>query len=198
MRIPRSLALAFVTVLLVAFVSTASAKPKVQTDYDHSANFAAYRTFAFAAKTGTEVDGYPDQITQDMKAAVRRELESRGYAYSETNPDLVVNFGARLLNKMKEDELASQEIGYYSYRKVGVYKTWSTYTFDKGVKKYTEGTVNIDIADEKAKALVWEGVALGQIRAKSMKDPVDVAINRVVGLIMKEYPFKAGSGTPAK
>src|SRR5262245_38304109 len=36
MRIPRSLALAFVTALLFAFVSTASAKPKVQTDYDHS------------------------------------------------------------------------------------------------------------------------------------------------------------------
>ena len=192
MRIRNSL-VAFLSTLLLVFAVGASAKPKVRVDYDHAANFAAYKTFGFVAKTGTEFDGYPEQITHDMKAAVRRELESRGYRYSESNPDLLVNFGARLMNKMKDDELAKQTIGYYSYRDIAVTKTWSTYTFDKGVKEYTEGTVNVELIDAKAKALVWEGVALGEIRKASMKDTVDVAIDRVIAAIFKKYEFRAGS-----
>lgn len=192
MRIQKSLA-AFLAMLLLVFAVGASAKPKVRSDYDHSANFAAYKTFGFVPKTGTEYDGYPEQITHDMKAAVRRELESRGYRYAESNPDLLVNFGARLMNKMKDDELAKQNVGYYSYRDIAVYKTWSTYTYDKGVKEYTEGTVNVELIDARAKALVWEGVAIGEIRKASMKDTVDVAIDRVIGAIFKKYEHRAGS-----
>jgi hypothetical protein len=189
----QKLVVVFLSALLFVFAFGASAKPRVQVDYDHSANFAVYKTFGFVPKTGTEYDGYPEQITHDMKAAVRRELESRGYHYTESSPDLLVNFGARLMNKMKDDELAKQTVGYYSYRDIAVTKTWSTYTFDKGVKEYTEGTVNVELIDAKAKALVWEGVAIGEIRKASMKDSVDVAINRVVGAIFKKYTFRAGS-----
>lgn len=193
MRIRNTLGLAFLSALFLAFAATAFAKPKVQADYDHAANFAAYKTFGFVAKTGTEYDGYPAEITQQMKAAVRRELETRGYRYVESNPDILVNFAARLMNKMKDDELAKQTLGYYSYRDIAVTKTWSSYTFDKGVKEYTEGTVNVEIIDAKANALVWEGVAIGEIRKASMKDTVDVAVDRVIAAIFKKYTFRAGS-----
>lgn len=193
MRIRKTLVIAFLSTLFLAFAATGFAKPKVRADYDHAANFAAYKTFGFVAKTGTEFDGYPEQVTHDMKAAIRHELEARGYRYAESNPDLLVNFSARLMNKMKNDELDRQLVGYYSYRDIAVYKTWSTYTFDKKVKDYTEGTINVELIDAKAKALVWEGVAIGEIRKASMKDTVDVAINRVIGAIFKEYTFRAGS-----
>lgn len=196
MKLRKSLVLAFLCIVLAAAATSAAGKPKVQADYDHSANFAAYKTFGFVSPPGTEVDGYPPEITDAVKAATRRELETRGYRFVDAQPDLLVNFSARLANRSKKDELKNQEIGYYGYRKsnrVPVYKTWSTYTYDKGTKAYVEGTLNVDIVDAAAKQLVWEGVAIGEV--KNLDKPVSEikpGIDRVVGEIFEKYPFRAG------
>jgi uncharacterized protein DUF4136 len=197
MKLRKSLVMAFLSCVLVALAtSAAAAKPDIRADYDHSAKFAAYKTFGFISPPGTEVDGYPAEITQSVKAAAQRELEARGYRYADSNPDLLVNFSAQLANRSKADELDNQHVGYYGYRKgnqVPVYKTWSTYTYDKGTKDYVEGTLNIDIVDAKAAQLVWEGVAVGEVKNlnRSVAD-AKPGIDRVVTDIFKKYPFKAG------
>lgn len=186
------LAVAFSTAIAVA---ATAASPKVRADYDHSANFSAYKTFGFVSPPGSEVDGYPAEITQRIKAAVQREMEARGYRISESHPDLLVNFSAKLARKSKDDELANQTVGYYGYRKgnkVPVYKTWSTYTYDQGTKDYVEGTLNVDIVDTAASQLVWEGVAIGEVKnpdkAISKSGP---GIDRAVADIFAQYPFRA-------
>src|SRR6476620_280584 len=90
MKIQKTLLLIVVSIILAAACATASAKNKttVRSDYDHSANFAAYKTFAFVTPLGTEVDGYPAEITQNVKTAAEHELESRGYHKVDSNPDL--------------------------------------------------------------------------------------------------------------
>ena len=176
-------------------VSATAAGPQVRSDYDHSAKFSAYKTFAFVAPPGTEVDGYPAEITQGIKAAVQREMESRGYRMADSHPDLLVNFSAQLAKK-KSDELSNQSVGYYGYRKgnkVPVYKTWSTYTYDQGTKDYVEGTLNVDIVDAAASQLVWEGVAIGEV--KNLDKPISKtqpAIDHAIADVFAKYPFRAG------
>ncbi len=193
MKIRESLATAALSAVIA--VSAAAAGPKVRSDYDHSANFSAYKTFAFVSPPGTEVDGYPVDITQGIKSAVQREMEKRGYHLTDSHPDLLVNFSAGLAKKTKNDELANQTLGYYGYRQgvnVPVYKTWSTYTYDRGTKDYVEGTINVDIVDAAASQLVWEGVAIGEI--KNLERPVSQVqpgINHAVGEIFAKYPFRA-------
>src|SRR5215510_4070326 len=117
MRIRQSLAVAFLTAAFVAAFSVAAhAKPQVKADYDHSTNFAAYKTFGFVSPPGTEVDGYPAEITDTFRKAARSEMEKRGYKYAETNPDLLVNFSALLQKKTGHDTLDKQEVAYYGYR----------------------------------------------------------------------------------
>jgi hypothetical protein len=175
-------------------VSAMAASPKVRSDYDHSANFSAYKTFAFVSPPGIEVDGYPADITQGVKSAVQREMEKRGYHMVDSHPDLLVNFSAALTKKTKKD-VANQSVGYYGYRqgvRVPVYKTWSTYTYDQGTKDYVEGTLNIDIVDAAASQLVWEGVAIGEV--KNLDRQVSEAqpgIDRAVADIFAKYPFRA-------
>lgn len=196
MKIRQPLAIAFLTALFVAaFSAAAGAKPQVKADYDHSTNFAAYKTFGIVSPPGTEVDGYPAPITDAFRKAVRAEMEKRGYTYSESNPDLLVNFSGLLARKTGHDSLDKQAVGYYGYRqgeRVPVYKTWSTYTYDKGTKEYVEGTVNIELIDAKARQLVWEGIAIGEVRAKTLKaeDP-SPQIARAIGHVFEKYPFKA-------
>jgi hypothetical protein len=191
MKIQELLLPTLLSLILAACATTGgSSGATVRSDYDHAANFAAYKTFGFVAPPGTEVDGYPAGITQSIKAAAQRELEARGYRHAESHPDLLVNFSALLTNKLKTDDLASQQIGYYGYRKVAVYKTWSSYTYDKGSDPYTEGTLNIDIVDARAGSLVWEGVAIGEVKDKALTNP-QPAIDRVVAEIFAKYPFRA-------
>ena len=196
MKIRQSLAVAFLTaVFLAAFSAAASAKPHVKADYDHATNFAAYKTFGFVSPPGTEVDGYPAELTEAFRKAVRAEMEKRGYKYADSSPDLLVNFSALLAKKTGHDTLDKQAVGYYGYRqgeRVPIYKTWSTYTYDKGTKEYVEGTLNVELIDAKAKQLVWEGVAIGEVRSKTLKaeDP-SPQIAKAVGHVFEKYPYKA-------
>ena len=106
MKIRESLVI--VALSAVIAVSAMAAGPKVRSDYDHSANFSAYKTFAFVSPPGTEVDGYPADITQGIKSAVQREMEKRGYRLADSHSDLLVNFSAGLAKKARHDELAKQ------------------------------------------------------------------------------------------
>jgi len=195
MKIRQSLAVAFLTAVLAAFTVAAAAKPQVKADYDPSTDFAAYKTFGFVSPPGTEVDGYPAPVTDAFRKAARSEMEKRGYAYAGSNPDLLVNFSALLQKKTGNDTLDRQEVGYYGYRKghqVPVYKTWSTYTYDKGAKEYVEGTLNVELIDAKAKQLVWEGVAIGEVKSKTLKaDDPSPQIAKAVAHVFEKYPFKA-------
>ena len=192
MKIQKSLLLTVLSIIVAVACATAFAKTKttVQSDYDKSANFTAYKTFAFVTPLGTEVDGYPGGITQNVKAAAERELESRGYRKVDSNPDLLVNVSALLSVKKKDDALNSQHVGYYGYRYVPVYKTWSSYKYDKGdANPHAEGTLNVDVVDARTNTLVWEGVAIGEVTDKGLAD-LEASINRVVGEIFAKYPFR--------
>ena len=121
---------------------------------------------------------------------------SAATSYTDSNPDLLVNFSALLAKKIaRNDTLDKQEVGYYRDRqgeRVPVYKTWSTYTYDKGTKEYVEGTINIELIDAHAKQLVWEGVGIGEVRSKTLKaaDP-SPQIAKAIAHLFGEYPFKA-------
>jgi uncharacterized protein DUF4136 len=196
MKIRQSLVVTFLTAAFVAaFSAAAVAKPTVKADYDHSTNFAAYKTFGFVSPPGTEVDGYPAEVTQAFRKSAQSEMEKRGYNYADANPDLLVNFSARLAKKTGSDTLDKQEVAYYGYRqgeRVPVYKTWSTYTYDKGTKDYVEGTLNIELIDARAKQLVWEGVAIGEVKSKTLKaDDPSPQIEKAVARVFDAFPFKA-------
>ena len=130
MSLRKSWVMAFIGCLFVTFATVAAAKPKVHADYDKATNFAAFKTFGFISPPGTEVAGYPAEITDKIRASVKSGLEALGYTYAESKPDLLVNFSANLANKQKNDELSKQTLGYYGYRqgvRVPVYRTWSSY-----------------------------------------------------------------------
>lgn len=189
------------TLFLSFFLLAAcSSKPIITTDYDHSANFADYKTYGFFESQGTDKAQYSTLSTQHFKDSLRREMNSRGYIYTETNPDILVNFNAKFSDKIKVTSSPSMGVGvgypgYYGYRG-GNYAAWGSYNFNTtNVSQYTEGTVNIDLVDPRIKQLVWEGVVVGRVNEKKMAD-LENAISNVVTEIMATYPFTAGNGTP--
>ena len=180
------------TILLAASIASCTrSTPDIQSDFDHSANFATFKTFGYASPLGTDVDGYSSVVTQSLKSATRRELEARGYRYTESDPDLLVNFSARLAEVGAKELVQTQHVGYYGYRRVAVYNAWPSYKYLDSADKYTMGTLNIDLVDARRKQLVWEGVAVDRVKDEKLSNP-EAGIDNVVGEIFAKYSYRAG------
>jgi hypothetical protein len=185
----KSLVRRLLLVVAATVLAGCAVGPKITSDYDRSANFAAYRSFGFFQPLGTDQAGYESLITQTLKSAVRQEMEARGYTYAETGADLLVNFSANLAQRTDVRQTPAAPM-YYGYRR-GFYGTWGGSFYETTVDQYVEGTVNIDIVDAQRKQLVWEGVAVGRVTKKTQADR-QAALRGAVAEMFAKYPFRAG------
>jgi hypothetical protein len=180
-------------ILGLATIAGCASGPDIRSDFDRTADFSTYETFGFASELGTDRAGYTSLITEHFKRAIRRELETRGYEYTETNPDLLANFyvSVREQTDIRSTPSTTAGAGYYGYR-YGMYTGWPAYTTDVRTVHYKAGTANIDLVDAKRKQLVWEGVAEGRVRDEALENP-GPAIDAVVAELFARYPARAGS-----
>lgn len=168
--------------------------PKIQSDYDHTADFSQYRTYAFFNPMGIENPNYSSIYGSIFRDAISKEMESRGYRVSD-NPDLLINVSGRLQDKTKVTTTADPYMagGYYGYRR-GAYGAWGGYGYGTTthVSNYTEGTINVDIVDRAAKRMVWEGVAVGRVQDNRTNEETRQKIYAGIQEMFAAYPFRAG------
>jgi hypothetical protein len=173
----------------------ATEKASYRSDYDKSVNFGMYKTYGFVTQPGTNRAGYSSLLTKQFETAIRREMDARGYRYSDSNPDLLVNFNANAQEKVDLRTTPSPGPmpggGYYGYRG-GLYSPWPSYTQGNEVDtvRYKVGTANIDVADAQKKALLWEGVAEGKLTKEVMDNP-EAAVDAVVTKLFAQFPGRA-------
>jgi hypothetical protein len=191
MKVLRTMPL--VTLLLLQACVT---PPNVRSEYDHGADFSRYKTFNFVSPLTTDKLGYSSLLTQQLKSAVSMQLENRGYQL-DPSPDLLVNFSGRLQEKTSiESSPTPYNGGYYGYR-AGAYGAWPGYAMGSDVYtvNYTEGTLNVDLIDARTMQMVWEGITVGEVKQKHLKDR-EATINKAVDNIFAKYPFRAGVAEP--
>ena len=181
------------TLLAVAAVAlTACASgPEIRHDTNPSANFAGYKTFGYFSPLATDTAGYESVFTARLKAATRREMESKGYTYSESDPDLLLNFFANIEDRQEirsTPTSAGMSTGYYGYRR-GFYTGFNTTEIE--TVNYKAGTLTIDLVDPRQKVLVWQATAEGRVSSKARKDP-GPAIDAIVTQLMAPLPAKSG------
>ena len=167
--------------------------PDIRVNRAPDADFSAYSTFGFPEQTGTDRGGYSTFVTDYFKAAVRDQMQQRGYRYVDENPDLLVNFfaNARERTEVRSRPTTSLGYGYYGYR-YGLYGAWPMYAQDVDTVTYRVGTANVDIVDAREKQLIWEGVAEGRIKQSDMQQPRE-AIQNVVSQLFARFPGRAGA-----
>lgn len=172
----------------ILLLSGCAAQPDIRIDYDPSADFASYSTYGFPAELGTDRAGYSTLITTYFRNAVDREMQRLGYRYSETSPDLLVNFFANVrdVTTVRRQPRVSLGYGYYGYR-YGLYGAWPLYADDVDTVHYKIGTANIDVVDAEREQLIWEAVAEGRLSAQDMENP-RAAIDEIVAELFTRYP----------
>lgn len=178
---------------LMALAGCAAVGPEIRTDYDETADFSRYATFAFMERTERgETRSYDTLDDRRVIAAVTRELEARGYRSVAGDPDLLVNFAVTTEEIQDVQRVPASVVPppWYGWRG-GYYYPWPAYTYETYVDRYQRGTLYIDLVDAERRQLVWEGSAQGRVTQATRDDPA-AAVDGAVTEIFARYPFRAG------
>ena len=175
--------------------------PLVRSDYDRSVDFAAYKTFGFPENTGTDRGGYTTLVSSHFKDAVRREMTLRGYTYSESSPQLLVNFYQEMRDRTRVYSRPAWGPpwwgwGHGFYRpRYGFYSAWPFFYDDIDVVQYQTGTIRVDVIDATRKQVVWEASVEERLTDQAQDNPQPM-IARLVTELFRKFP-RAGAPSPS-
>jgi len=155
---------------------------KVSFDYDKTANFALFKTYA--QRKGTPAnDQFVDKRITD---AIDTELTAKGLTKNDASPDVTVMYHVSLKEK--------QDISTYTMGYAGGYGPYG-YGWGGGwgstqvmVNDITEGTLIIDIADAHKKQVVFRSVGVKEIDVQAKAEKRDKNVASAVKKILKDFP----------
>lgn len=158
--------------LLFVMAGSVSAQ-KVSTDYDRSADFARYKTYAWVpSKNPAKSPLWNQRITDNID----RQLAGKGLTKVEAGADLLVTYNGGL----KENT---------SLQGFGTGGRWAGGSFSVNKVTELEGTLIVDLFDAQAKQLVWRGIATETVSDKTEKNIAK--LEKVVEKLFKIYPPKS-------
>ena len=172
--------------LLAVVLTAGCSSTRVNSDFNESADFSSYRTWAFMSETPlliAEAASVNPLVQGRVMNATRAALTAKGYAFVENRQraDFVVSFTLGARDKIRVTSYPT------AYRSPGRWGWGAAYHSDVDVRKYVEGTLAIDVFDVKQKRPVWHGWAVRTISAADRRNPAPV-INETVAAILDEFP----------
>jgi Domain of unknown function (DUF4136) len=169
--------------LAVAIPATALAQ-KTTYDFDKTAPFAQYKSYAWKAGTPTGQELIDKRIT----AAVEAQLAAKGFVRNDQAPDVFILFHVAF-DEQKDISSFSSGGGYGPYG-YGWGGGWGSTMTDVRVREILIGTLAIDMVDAKKKEVVWRGLGSKEIDTHAKPEKRDNNITKAVTKIMKNYPPK--------
>jgi hypothetical protein len=194
----------WVVLWLAALALAACETPiKAQHDFDSSAPFPRYRTFAWVTEqsllqpvAGVTAERQPSPMLDPaIRAAVERNLRAKGYEQLRDpgKSDLVLSYSVGARDKI---QVSSYPVAAgYRY---GPYRGWGG-VYETEVRTYTEGVLALDFFDRRTKQAVWHGWATRRLPSKFDPAKRDEIVGAVVEAILAPFPPRAsapGSAPP--
>jgi hypothetical protein len=180
--------------LLLCFVLLPAAvfAQKVNVDYDREADFTKYKTFAYQVCHRAENPLVDKRIVTELKSRVANE----GLSLAETNPDVNVTYHSSTSEEFAIDTTTwgyGFGTGWYWGHDGGGYFGRGGYLGSAGpatttttVRRYTRGTLVIDIWDARTNELLWRGTATDIVSDNPEKN--EKKLNKAMEKLFKKYP----------
>jgi len=166
-----------------------SAPPEPHTMRDSTANFDAFKTFAW--DTGPDVQPASEPLTivnNQIRTAISGELQRKGYAeaVAGAKPDLVLRYETAAAEKIKTSpvRIGIGMGGYGSNGSAGVGVSSS------GAKNIKEGTLVLRVIDPTRNAEVWNGRVSRELGKGGVPD--QGLIQNAVSDLLSEFPTPGG------
>lgn len=165
----------FAAAALVTITGATASAQSVSYDFDKSANFSSYKTYAWIR--GTEV---PDEINHTRVVdAMNAQLAAKKLTRvdSAANPDLFVAYHAVFERDVQITGFANG---------------WGPYRLGRNVSARTEeiltGTLVVDLVDSRTNTIVWRGIASKELDVKADPRKRERNINKAAERLFKNYP----------
>jgi hypothetical protein len=183
-RMQKTRVLAGIAALILA--PAVAMAQKTSYDYDKTANFSGFKTYAL--KEGTPVG--QKLIDDRIVAAIDAALAAKGFTKSESNPDVFVVYHVAFDKQKDISTFSSGYGGGYGPYGWGYGGGWGGGTTSTQVRDILVGTLVIDLADAKNKAMVWRGMGVKEVDTQAKPEKRDKSITNAVNKIFKNYPPK--------
>lgn len=179
------------TMLSLLLLSACGSNPPV-VDYDSSANFAAYKTYAFISdhplmRAEGTAGGSP-LLEGKLMRTTDETLQAKGFVKVD-NPesaDFAVGFTVGARDKIRVNSYPEPYRPYYgAWGWGGPYYAGATNNVD--VQQYTEGRLAIDVYDVAEHKPVWHATATKRITDSMRRNPNE-AVHEVVNEILASFP----------
>jgi|SanBayMetagenome_1026888.scaffolds.fasta_scaffold05285_2 hypothetical protein len=181
--------LVYILAIVTLSVTLPSCSPwTVKTDLDPDINFAELKTYTVARNTRIPNDVLAqEEITRKrLIIAIENELQEKGYtaASDSSTADLTVLTYAGVKERVNYSTIGMNYGGYWRWGGPGIYSTQVV------ENRYMEGTLHIDIFDNKKKLLAWQGQATGAFSLQQADTPEErqAVANDIVDAILSRFP----------
>jgi hypothetical protein len=157
---------------------TACSTLRTTSDYDRSADFSKYHTFAVQDAEKAQ-NGL---LERRIKSALEAGLLAKGLKEDDSNPDLLVVPHVRLSH---ETEITTFDEGWgygWRWRRGGVGASVSK------VERIPVGTVIIDLVDARDKDMVWRGTATDTLKPSATPEEKEKSLGEAVAKMLQTFP----------
>ena len=166
-----------VTTLTLAMAGTVTFAQNVTYDFDRSANFSAFKRYAWVRGTALA-----DQLNDKrIVNAIDAQLALKGLTQvaGNENPDVLVAYHATFDRNLQITGFSS---GWGGYRFAG------TRTGSARAEEITVGTLVVDVVDARTRTIVWRGKATKDIDVNAGPEKRDKNITKAAGKLFRNYP----------
>ena len=165
--------------LAIMFLGVAAFAQEVQFDYNHSANFNAYKTYQWIDYKPVEIGD--ELLDQDIKRAVDEQFAGKGLRRVESGADLLVGYQTGI-----SQEKAFDSIGAGGW---GAPFGWGNW----GNTRVTTSTIDIGklvigLFDPATKQFVWRGSASKTLNISRDPDKNYRNLEKALAKLFKNYP----------
>jgi hypothetical protein len=171
---------------LLLLVPALAMAQKTSYDFDKTADFASFKTYAH--KEGTPVG--QKLIDDRIIAAIDAAMAAKGFTKAETNPDVFVVYHMAFDKQKDISTFSSGYGGGYGPYGWGWGGGWAGGTTSTQVRDILIGTLVIDLADARKGQVAWRGIGVKEVQTQAKPEKRDKSITNAVNKIFKNYPPK--------
>jgi hypothetical protein len=164
-------------IVLLAVVGLAAVlqAQKTSYDFDKTADFATFTTYAWQQGTPAREPFLDKRIV----AAIDERLAAKGLTRTESSPDVYVAYHVGV--HMERRITGSNRVGPFG-------PAGGLDAVDGRITDLPVGALVIDLSDAARQELVWRGIGMKAIDINAKPEKRDAAIVRIVEKILTNYP----------
>ncbi|MEQ9101326.1 MAG: DUF4136 domain-containing protein [Imperialibacter sp.] len=167
--------------IVVLILGLTGCATRVSTSFDRQADFSKYKSFCWLQGCEFTFTGprymNDSAVVSNLKNAIIKEMEEKGFIYDAENPDLLLDFHVTVENR-QTNVYRFEEDRFLQLDPVD----------QSDVYYFLEGTLIMDIADRETGQMIWRSSANRYLELNPQM--TEKNLRKGIGMVLRKFPPK--------